>query len=289
MQIRISLLFLLLGFLLGILGLETPVSAQGFNFFGSPPKKQAPAAVIVPQPQPQPKLQLQPKPAPPQPKPKPKPKPVVQPKRSISDVLFVMDTSGSMDAPAPGERLSKLASAKKALRYFAKHMREGTRIQFWTFNARIQQQPNSPALKPRSATVIFEPIGPSGSAVRRHLSKVIDQLDTRGGTNLYEALHQAIRSFRSSAYQVPKGAKRRKLVVVLADGQDDDLSPIKLPHVLAAKRKHPQVLIRTIGFGISKSDPLYHTLCQLASNRQSCTVAKDAAQLQRILRSFTDS
>ena len=79
------------------------------------------------------------------------------------------------------------------------------------------------------------------------------------------------------------------LVVVLADGQDDDLSPIKLPHVLAAKRKHPQVLIRTIGFGISKSDPLYHTLCQLASNRQSCTVAKDAAQLQRILRSFTDS
>jgi hypothetical protein len=75
----------------------------------------------------------------------------------------------------------------------------------------------------------------------------------------------------------------------LADGQDDDLSPIKLPHVLAAKRKHPQVLIRTIGFGISKSDPLYHTLCQLASNRQSCTVAKDAAQLQRILRSFTDS
>ena len=279
-------ILVLLGLLPGTIILETPGAfAQGTNFFGSSPKKQAPTAVVTPQPRP--KITPKPKPAPP--KPKPQPKPVVEPKRSISDVLFVMDTSGSMDAPAPGERLSKLDSAKKALRYFAMHMQEGTRFQFWTFNARIQQQPNSPALQPRSQTVVFEPIGSSDSVVRRHLSGVIDQLDTRGGTNLYEALHQAIRYFRTSAYQVPRGAKRRQLVVVLADGQDDDLSPIKLSHVLAAKRRHPRVLIRTIGFGITKHDPLYHTLCQLASNHQSCTVAKDAAQLQRILQSFTDS
>jgi len=274
-----------LGGLLGGFGSATPVLAQGFNFFGSPPKKEAPAAVIVPKPKPKPKLRLEPTPA----KPKPKPKPAAPPKRSVSDVLFVMDTSGSMDAPAPGARVSKLDSAKKALRYFAKHMREGTRFQLWTFNARIQQQPNSPALKSGSRTVVFEPIGPSGSAVRRHLGGVIGDLDTRGGTNLYEALNRAIRYFRSSAYQVPKGTKRRKVVVVLADGQDDDLSPIKLHHVLASKRQHPQVKIRTIGFGITKNDPLYHTLCQLASDAKSCTVAKDAAQLQRILRSFTGS
>ena len=279
-------ILVLLGLLPGTIIIETPGAfAQGTNFFGSPPKQEAPKAVV----QPRPKITPKPRPKPAPPKPKPKPKPAPPSKRSVSDVLFVMDTSGSMDAPAPGERLSKLDSAKKALRYLAENMHEGTRFQLWTFNARVQQQPNSPALQPRSQTVVFEPIGSSGSVVRRHLSGVIDQLDTRGGTNLYEALHQAIRYFRTSAYQVPKGTKRRRLVVVLADGEDDDLSPIKLPHVLAAKRQHPDVLIRTIGFGITKNDPLYHTLCQIASNRQSCTVAKDAAQLQRILRSFTGS
>jgi hypothetical protein len=76
--------------------------------------------------------------------------------------------------------------------------------------------------------------------------------------------------------------------VVLADGQDDNLSQVKLRNVLDASRRNRNVKIRTIGFGISTKDPLYEVLCQIASDRKSCTVAGDAASLQKIITSFSE-
>ena len=76
--------------------------------------------------------------------------------------------------------------------------------------------------------------------------------------------------------------------MVLSDGQDDGLSQVKLPNVLAARRRNKDVKIRTIGFGITTRDPLYQVLCQMASDRKSCTVAGDAASLKKIITSFSE-
>ena len=115
----------------------------------------------------------------------------------------------------------------------------------------------------------------------------VDRLETRGGTNLYQSILQAIRYFRSSLYQVPK-TDRRKIIVVLADGQDDGFSPIKLQHVLSAGKRNPEVRIRTIGFGITEHDLLHRVLCQMASDPGSCKIARDAQGLQEIITSFSE-
>ena len=90
---------------------------------------------------------------------------------------------------------------------------QGTRFQLWSFNARLTQHPNSPAAK--SKQIIFEEIGPSGSVVRKHLQQQIAGLETRGGTNLYQAIFEALRYFRSPSYQVPEANVKRFPVVVL--------------------------------------------------------------------------
>ena len=260
------------------------ILAQGTNFFTVPEKKKVTPPKKVSKPK------ALPKPLPP-PKPKLKPKPVVvkkpDPRRSISDVIFLLDTSGSMDAFLPEQEQSKLNAAQQALTYFAKNMREGTRFQLWSFNARLKKHPNSQAAG-KSSNVVFEPIGSKASKVRKHLIREVEGLETRGGTNLYQSVFQALRYFRSSLYKVPHNTTRRKIIVVLADGQDDNLSQVKLRNVLDASRRNGDVKIRTIGFGITTQDPLYEVLCKMASDRKSCTVAGDAASLQKIITSFSE-
>ncbi len=254
---------------------------QGTDFFGFPKKKETP-----------PEVKLAPTPTKPKALPKPKAKkktitaPVVQ--KSILDVLFLLDTSGSMDAMVPQAKVSKLDAAKDALSFIAQKMKSGTRFQLWSFNARMKQHPNSPALKPISKQVVFESIGARNSIVRKHLLKTIESLETRGGTNLYKTIYKAIRYFRTSAYQVPQGAKRIKMIVVLADGQDDGYSAIKLNHVLSEKQNHADIKIRTIGFGIQNNDPLHQILCQIASSNKGCTVVSDASTLKTIIKTYTD-
>ena len=84
------------------------VLAQGTDFFSTPQKKK----VTPPKKVSKPKDLLKPVP-------KPKPKPVVtkkpDPKMSISDVIFLLDTSGSMDAFLPEREQSKLNAAQQAL------------------------------------------------------------------------------------------------------------------------------------------------------------------------------
>ncbi len=274
-------------FLMMLIGVATAVTvgAQGTDFFVVPkPPPEPPAPEVVAPPPPPPK----PLPPPPEPEPLPEPPPPPEP-TSISDVIFLLDASGSMDAYLSGQKQSKWAAALEALRFFAQNMQPGTRFQLWTFNARIEQLPNSPAVPEGTKEVVFEPIGPSSSPVRQHLLKQLEGLETRGGTNLYQAVHRALNYFQGSAYQVPAGAQRRQVVVVLADGQDDQLSGFTLEQVLQARRRFPEVVVRTIGFGVSEDGPLQQVLCRIAGSEQGCTTAQDASELQRIIRSFTES
>ena len=85
------------------------VFAQGTDFFSTPEKKKVTPPKKVSKPK------ALPKPVP-KPEPKPKPKPIVakkpDPKRSISDVIFLLDTSGSMDAFLPERELNRASSTR---------------------------------------------------------------------------------------------------------------------------------------------------------------------------------
>ena len=272
-------LLLLLGF-----WLPGMLDAQGTNFFRVPKKQppvqreEAPLPPSTPvRPPPKPKLTLPP--------PAPKPPPA---DRSVSDVIFLLDTSGSMDAFLPGQKQSKLKSAQEALDFFAQNMLQGTRFQLWSFNARLTQHPNSPAAK--SKQIIFEEIGPSNSVVRKHLQQQIAGLGTRGGTNLYQAIFEALQYFRSPSYQVPEvNVKRFPVVLLLADGQDDGYSAINRTQVLQKREQVEEVKIKVIGFGITPDSETHHQLCELARPVADCLMTSSPTELQTLIRSFTRS
>ena len=274
-------------FLLFLLGLWLPgmLNAQGTSFFRVPKKKPPIEKEEAPPPPPTPvRVAPKPKPTPPPP-PAPKPPPA---DRSVSDVIFLLDTSGSMDAFLPGQKQSKLKSAQEALDFFAQKMLQGTRFQLWSFNARLTQHPNSPAAK--SKQIIFEEIGPSGSVVRKHLRQQIAGLETRGGTNLYQAIFEALRYFRSPSYQVPEAnVKRFPVVVLLADGQDDGYSAINRSQVLQKRKQVEEVEVKVIGFGITPNSETHRQLCELARPAADCLVTSSPTELQTLIRSFTRS
>ena len=263
------------------LGWPVLVWGQGTDFFRVP--KRAP----VPQETPTPPAPPPPQPvAPPVP---PPPEPPLEPvQRSVSDVIFLLDTSGSMDAFLPGQKQSKLKSAQQALDFFAQNMLEGTRFQLWSFNARLTQHPNSPAVK--ESRIVFEEIGPLGSGVRQHLQQQIAGLETRGGTNLYQAVFEALRYFRSPSYQVPeRNVKRFPVIVLLADGQDDGYSAIGRSQVLQALQQVADVEVKVIGFGIAPNSETHRQLCELARPSADCLVTSSSTELQTLIRSFTRS
>ena len=272
-------LLLLLGF-----WLPGMLDAQGTNFFRVPKKQppvqreEGPLPPSTPvRPPPKPKL------TPPPPAPKPPPA-----DRSVSDVIFLLDTSGSMDAFLPGQKQSKLKSAQEALDFFAQNMLQGTRFQLWSFNARLTQHPNSPAAK--SKQIIFEEIGPSSSVVRKHLQQQIAGLGTRGGTNLYQAIFEALQYFRSPSYQVPEvNVKRFPVVLLLADGQDDGYSAINRTQVLQKREQVEEVKIKVIGFGITPDSETHRQLCELARPVVDCLMTSSPTELQTLIRSFTHS
>ena len=272
--------------LLLLLGLWLPgmLDAQGTNFFRVP-KKQPPVQKEEAPPPPPTPVRPPPKPKPTPPPSAPKPTPV---DRSVSDVIFLLDTSGSMDAFLPGQKQSKLKSAQEALDFFAQNMLQGTRFQLWSFNARLTQHPNSPAAK--SKQIIFEEIGHSGSVVRKHLQQQIAGLETRGGTNLYQAIFEALRYFRSPSYQVPKAnVKRFPVVVLLADGQDDGYSAINRTQVLQKRKQVEEVEVKVIGFGITPNSETHRQLCELARPVADCLVTSSPTELRTLIRSFTRS
>ncbi len=272
--------------LLLLLGLWLPgmLDAQGTNFFRVP-KKQPPVQKEEAPPPPPTPVRPPPKPKPTPPPPAPKPTPV---DRSVSDVIFLLDTSGSMDAFLPGQKQSKLKSAQEALDFFAQNMLQGTRFQLWSFNARLTQHPNSPVAK--SKQIIFEEIGHSGSVVRKHLQQQIAGLETRGGTNLYQAIFEALRYFRSPSYQVPEAnVKRFPVVVLLADGQDDGYSAINRTQVLQKRKQVEEVEVKVIGFGITPNSETHRQLCELARPVADCLVTSSPTELRTLIRSFTRS
>ncbi|MBF0287802.1 MAG: VWA domain-containing protein [SAR324 cluster bacterium] len=207
-----------------------------------------------------------------------------------ADVLFLMDVSGSMQAYLLDQKMNKLESAKAALSNVVQKMRDSARFQLWTFSATVTQHPGSSAKERPKNRGTFESIG--GQA-KQDLLDVIRKIEIPGElasvTNLYAAILQAMQYFQSHAYKpVKSGTAVDKIIVVLSDGKDDQVSPVNMGSILIAKDEFPDIQIRTIGFGIEKDDPFHRVLCTLATKNR-CALAKDAKELQKVVSSFLSS
>lgn len=209
---------------------------------------------------------------------------------SRSDVILLMDVSGSMDAFDLGQNMSKLEAAKTALRNVLAGMQDQTRFQLWTFSEVVHQYPSSVSSETPKRRGIFEVVGPQGSPTRDEFVKVASTISIPidgNSTNLYPALLQAMQHFYSHSYQVPpNGPEPLKVIVLLADGQDDQRSPVKLGTIMIAKHQFPDVQIKTIGFGIKEKSTFHRILCTLATE-DNCALAQNTDQLQKVLSSFT--
>ena len=112
------------------------------------------------------------------------------------DVVFVLDTSGSM----AGE---KMEQAKEALAYCLNRLGERDRFGLVAFSSDVD------AFRDDLAETETDPASGAGQAVRDDALYFVDQLEARGGTNINEALLTALDLLDGS---------ERGMVVFLTDG-----------------------------------------------------------------------
>jgi Ca-activated chloride channel family protein len=108
--------------------------------------------------------------------------------RAASDVVFVLDTSGSMGGP-------KMEQARNSLRYCLDRLDPGDRFGIVAFSDRV--------------TAFSDRLTPADRRARRDAAEFVDGLDSGGGTDIASALAAAFRMARDS---------RGAMVVFLTDG-----------------------------------------------------------------------
>ena len=158
------------------------------------------------------------------------------------DLVFVLDTSGSMAGP-------KIEQAKKALLYCVKNLNEGDRFELLRFSTEVEP--------------LFNGLVPANDSNRKRAREFVKDLKAAGGTAIDDALRQAL---RPSSEQPPAGdaderptrvlrdVARPKVIVFLTDGQPTigvtDEAEI-LRHVKQAEDRHARIFCFGIGTDVN--------------------------------------
>jgi len=196
------------------------------------------------------------------------------------EVLLLLDTSDSMMNEAYPGGPNRLDEARGALRQVLSGMGDQTRVQLWVFNTKLF--PLRIAGQPVGS---FTPVGQGRN--RQHLTGLLDTIRTAGGTNLYQAVTQALTLFQDpQALPLYQNGERFPVLVVISDGEDGGKTRETLETVQAAKRANPLVTVNTIGFRVGKEDPWFRTLCSMATRPEGCAAAGDGKQLHSMLEAF---
>lgn len=137
------------------------------------------------------------------------------------DVVFVLDTSGSMAG-------NKLAQAKKALRFCVENLNDGDRFEIIRFST--------------EAEALFEKLVDADTGNRQKANEFIKDLRPIGGTAIEEALVKALKLR-------PHKADRPHVVIFLTDGQPT-IGNTKEDDILASVKKTDPGKTRVFCFGI---------------------------------------
>ena len=140
-----------------------------------------------------------------------------------SNLLVVLDTSGSMNDPVPGTRLTRLQLLQQtALAGFAL-LNVQSKIGLWQFSV---------GLTPNTDYRELVPYGPVAGAVgkvprRQALAGAVQALKASGGTGLYDTTYAAFR-----AVQRVWEPNDTNAVLLITDGKNEDQKSLTLPELL---------------------------------------------------------
>ncbi len=184
-----------------------------------------------------------------------------------SDVLIVVDVSGSMNAPAPGSSTPLIRAVANGCVRLAGLLPDDARLALWEFGSRLDA--------PRDYRPLV-PLATLDAAHRKALATATTALKTRPtGTGLYDTVLAAYLSARNSHR---KGIPNQ--VVLFTDGlNQDDPGSISGAQLTAAlrqandPRRPVQLSVITFGKPEAQNNALENVLSPIDGNVQGLTTA----------------
>ncbi len=162
-----------------------------------------------------------------------------QTKKKTSEVVLVLDTSGSMNEQG------KLENAKRGAKQFISIMSDADTLSFLPFNTGY------------AWAIQNTPMGPDG---KRKANAQIESLFAGGETNLYDSIEEAYRLLKTSRRE----GKKIQAVVVLTDGEDTN-SKIRFDKLLELVRFNGEtntIRVFTIAYGRDARKDLLRQLAE---------------------------
>ncbi|MBS0657454.1 MAG: VWA domain-containing protein [Verrucomicrobia bacterium] len=156
------------------------------------------------------------------------------------DVVFVLDTSGSMNGP-------KIEQARKALSFCVNNLNAGDRFDLIRFSSENE--------------ALFGKLEENSADSRKRALSFIDGLKAMGGTAIHDALQRALEM---------KGDSARPFVVIFLTDGLANIGPSKNDEILGMLRKRSGAGTRVFSFGIGH-DVNTHLLDQIAEQTRAAS------------------
>lgn len=178
--------------------------------------------------------------------------------RTPTDIICVLDVSGSMGAPAKtanseSSGLSLLDVALHGIKTVINTLEAQDRLALVVFD--------------HSHEVLFE-LTSMDEAGRASTKDVVNKISTRGATNIWGGLKAGLEVCKQG--QISTGASSRRLahLMLLTDGQTEDRNNV-IPSMLAYQAQHERLpcTVSTMGFGYAIDSPL---LADMAKHGSGC-------------------
>lgn len=173
--------------------------------------------------------------------------------RAPADICCVVDISGSMgteatyetDGVVRSDRLSYLDIVKHAVKTVMHMLKDGDRLALVAFDDKAE---------------LASPLLPMTEGGREQAIAALENLRPRGQTNLWAGILAGMEALRiPSESSAADTAKRQKTLLVLTDGQPNEVPPEgHLAALRTYKESHPEfnIQINTFGFGYSLDSEL---------------------------------
>jgi Ca-activated chloride channel homolog len=194
--------------------------------------------------------------------------------RKRSNVLMVVDVSGSMAESVPGTGKNKMQLAKASLSKAMDGFIDVDRVGLWEFATKLRGNTDYQELAP---------IGPMSAPGRRALLKgKVNGLTPRTDTGLYDTTLAAYEQVKN---HLQAGAINS--VVVMTDGQNDDPGGISLSGLLSKLDGESGVRVFTVAYGKGADQGVLKQISE--TTNAAAYTASDPTSLDKVLAAVTSN